>query len=492
MDESQPHSMHRKIARNVSLLSLSVGMTMLIGLALKMILARIMGPEKMGVFYFADSFTTAFFAFLPLGFTTYINRTVPSNHGHIRDIFGTIVLVELMMAALISVAMFIGLWVFKRDAGLETWSTVMIMGVYAATFNFQRSILQKIFIAIDQVRLVSIINVVVKIVLVGGCFIVFKLHPTILMVAVMHALSEMFGLVYMMLQARRQQFFGAGFSSERLQALLKVSLPFYIAGVLTTFFTETDTNMLSFMSTDIEVGYFGSANKLIGVFLLLIPILQSSFTPALSQALHDGQGQFENLYKQLMNLILVCCLPLSVVLVLFGDYISRLLYGDGFQASYKILCYLAPVLTMMYINTFTGACLYLSSSGGKISRIFIVGLIINVVLDYFAIPFGMKFGPGGAGVAVTFCTFLCEVYTFLAMTRIFPNRVLDMKLFKNMLVILAPCWLGMMFYEPMIALNFWQRLGIAALVPFYALLTRLVTMTEIKAFTKFLRSTLTS
>jgi O-antigen/teichoic acid export membrane protein len=492
MDETQPHNMHRKIARNVSLLSLSVGMTMLIGLALKMILPRIMGPEKMGVFYFADSFTTAFFAFLPLGFTTYINRTVPSNHGHVRDIFGTIVLVELMMAGLISVAMFVGLWVFKHEAGGETWSTVMIMGVYAATFNFQRNILQKIFIAIDQVLLVSIINVVVKIVLVGGCFIVFKRHPTILLVAVMHALSEMFGLAYMMLQARRQQFFGTGFSRDWLQALLKASLPFYIAGVLNTFFTETDTNMLSFMSTDIEVGYFGSANKLIGVFLLLIPILQSSFTPALSQALHEGQGNFEKLYKQLMTLILVCCLPLSVVLVLFGDYISRLLYGDGFQASYKILCFLAPILSMMYINTFTGACLYLSSSGGKISLIFISGLIINVVLDYFAIPFGMKFGPGGAGVAVASCTFFCEVYAFLAMTRIFPNRVLDTKLFKNMLVILAPCWLGMMFYEPMIALNFWQRLGIAALVPFYALLTRLVTMTEIKDFTKYLRSTLTS
>lgn len=220
MDETQPHSMHRKIARNVSLLSLSVGMTMLIGLALKMILPRIMGPEKMGVFYFADSFTTAFFAFLPLGFTTYINRTVPSNHGHVRDIFGTIVLVEVMMAVLISAAMFIGLWVFKREAGAETWTTVMIMGVYAATFNFQRNILQKIFIAIDQVRLVSIINVVVKIVLVGGCFIVFKLHPTILLVAAMHALSEIFGLAYMMLQARRQQFFGTGFSRDRLQALL--------------------------------------------------------------------------------------------------------------------------------------------------------------------------------------------------------------------------------------------------------------------------------
>jgi O-antigen/teichoic acid export membrane protein len=491
MDETQ-HNMHRKIARNVSLLSLSVGMTMLIGLALKMILPRIMGPEKMGVFYFADSFTTAFFAFLPLGFTTYINRTVPSNHEHVRDIFGTIVLVEVMMAALIAVAMFIGLWIFKRDAGWETWNTVMIMGVYAATFNFQRNILQKIFIAIDRVRLVSIINVVVKIVLVGGCFIVFKLHPTILMVAVMHAFSEIFGLAYMMIQARRHNFYGTSFSRERLNVLLKASLPFYVAGVLTTFFTETDTNMLSFLSTDIEVGYFGSANKLIGVFLLLIPILQSSFTPALSQALHEGQGHFEKLYKQLMNLILVCSLPLSVVLMLFGDHISRFLYGDGFQASYKILCFLTPVLTMMYINTFTGACLYLSSPGGQISRIFLVGLVINVALDYVAIPFGMKFGPGGAGLAVTFCTFICEIYTFLAMTRIFPNRVLDLKLFKNMLVILAPCWVGMLFYDSMIALNIWQRLGIAVLAPFYALLTRLVTMAEIKAFSKFLRTSLTS
>ncbi|HYX34484.1 MAG TPA: flippase [Oligoflexus sp.] len=491
MDDSQ-HSTHRKIARNVSLLSLSVGMTMVIGLALKMLLPRIMGPEKMGIFYFADSFTNAFFAFLPLGFTTYINRTIPSDHNHVRDIFGTIVLVELFMAALIGVIMFVSLILFKRTAGWETWGTVMIMGIYAATFHFQRNILHKIFMSVDKVRLVSVINVVVKIVLVGGCLVAFKFHPTILMVAVMHAISEIFGLAYMMYQSRRHQFFGAGPSMDRLKVLLKVSLPFYMAGVLTTFFTETDTNMLSFMSSDIEVGYFGSANKLIGVFLLLIPILQSSFTPALSQALHEGQGNFEKLYKQLMNVLLVCSLPLSVVLVLFGDYIARILYGDGFQSSYKILCFLTPVLTMMYINTFTGACLYLSSPGGQISRIFIIGLAINVALDYVAIPFGLKFGPGGAGLAVSFCTFICEVYTFLAMVRIFPNRVLDLKLLKNILVILAPCWLGMLFYDPMVALNLWQRLAIAALAPFYALLTRLVTIAEIRAFVRFLRSTLTS
>jgi O-antigen/teichoic acid export membrane protein len=305
MDDSQTHSMQRKIARNVSLLGVSVGLTMVIGLALKMLLPRIMGPEKMGIFYFADSFTNAFFAFLPLGFTAYINRTLPSNHEHVRDIFGTIVLVELLMALVIGLFMFGSLVIFKGDAGWETWGTVMIMGVYAATFSFQRNILHKIFIAIDKVPLVSVINVVVKIVLVAGCLVIFKFHPTIIMVAAMHAVSEIFGLGYMLYQSRRHQFFGAGPSRDRLKDLLKISLPFYMAGVLTTFFTETDTNMLAFMSTNIEVGYFGSANKLIGVFLLLIPILQSSFTPALSQALHEGQGSFETLFKQLLNLLLV-------------------------------------------------------------------------------------------------------------------------------------------------------------------------------------------
>jgi O-antigen/teichoic acid export membrane protein len=488
MDDAQPISMHRRIARNVSLLGLSVGMTMVIGLGLRMLLPRIMGPEKMGIFYFADSFTNAFFAFLPLGFATYINRTVPSDHQHVRSIFGTIVLVEVVMAFIIGLFMTLSLQWMGRDA--ETMTCVLVMGVYAAIFNFSRNILQRIFISIDQVRLVSVLNVVVKVVLVGGCLVVFHLHPTIIAVAIMYTLSEILGLVVLLVKSRRLRFFGAPPKLETLREIFKVSLPFYLAGVLTTFFTEVDTNMLAFMSNNTEVGYFGSANKLVGVFLLLVPILQSSFTPALSQALQEGQGAFEKLVKQLTNLLLVCSLPLSVVLVLFGDVLSRLLYGPGFEASYKIICFLAPVLTMMYLNTFVSTCVHLTSTGGRISRIYIIGLVINIVLDYLLIPFGITHGPGGAGVAVSFCTFTCEIYTFLSLLRIFPTRVLDRKLIKNMIIIFVPCWLGMALYEPMVALSLWLRLGLLALVPVYALATRLITLDEIRAFSQLLRASI--
>ena len=76
------------------------------------------------------------------------------------------------------------------------------------------------------------------------------------------------------------------------------------------------------------------------------------------------------------------------------DAALNLFWREGFEASNKILCYLAPVLTMMYLNTFTGACLHLTSTGGKISRIFIFGLALNIGLDYLLIPWGQRHGPG--------------------------------------------------------------------------------------------------
>ncbi len=488
MDESQPLSTHSKIARNVSVMSLSVGLTMVIGLALRMILPRLMGPEKMGIFYFADSFTNMFFAFLPLGLTTYINRTIPSNHRHAQEIFGTILVVEFIMAALIGGAMLATLVYTKKS--METITCTVFMGFYAAIFHFQRNILQKIFMSIDHMGLISMVNVVVKILLVVGCLLLLKIQPSVVWIAAVYAASEFLGLIYLLYKSFQHRFFDSKPSLDRFKAIMKVSLPFYLAGVLTTAFTEMDVNMLAQFSNNTEVGYFGAAYKLTGVFMLLVPILQNSFTPSLSQAWSKQNGEFPILVKQLINFLLVCSLPLSVVLLLFGDYLARALYGVGFEPSYKILCFLTPVLTMVYLNTFTAISVHLTSTGGRISQIFVLGILINVILDYLLIPYGMKFGPGGAGVAVSFCTFLCEIYTFLAMLRIFPCKILDFKLIKNFFVILAPCWLAMIFYDSMVALNFWQRLGLAFATPFYGLLTRLVTMGELKMFMQLTRRTL--
>ncbi|MCX6131217.1 MAG: flippase [Proteobacteria bacterium] len=478
MNDAQPKSMHARIARNLSVLSLSVAITMVLSLCLKMLLPRILGPDKMGVLYFAESFTGMFFTFLPLGLNTYINRTIPSNYKHTREIMSTIVLAEFGMACLLSLAMLTFLHFSQKPE--ESVTCILIMSIYIISFNFQRGVLQTVFIAMDQVKLVSAVNVAVKVFLVGGCGLLLVVKPHVFTVAAMYALSELSGILYLLWRGKQQNFFAAKPDFSILKNILKISLPFYLSTVLITIYGEVDTFMLGQMSSNLEVGYFGAAYRLIGVGLLLVPIFNSSFTPSLSQSLHKSLDSFENLVRQLLQILLVFCLPLIVVLILFGDIFTRILYGAGFEPSSKILCFLTPVLAMMYLNTFAAIGLNLSSSGAKISRIFVFGLVINVILDFFMIPIGLKHGPGGAGTWVSFCTFACETYTFLAMLSIYPVKIITWRLVKNLFALLAPCWLAMVFYDQMVAFSLWERIGISLFTPVYAVLTGLVSMIEIR------------
>ncbi len=483
---SEAEQIHRKIARNISVMGLSVAITMLISLILRMMLPRAFGPEKMGIFYFAESYSNLFFTFLPLGLATYINRTIPSRPQHTQEILSTILVLQLAMALLLSVLMWGTLVWTDRDS--YTIQVTMIMGAWAAMFIFQKSVFHNVFIALDDVLLISRLNVAIKVILVAGCVTILQLHPAITWIAGMYLISEICGVIYLLWRARQRGFFEQGPNVDQLKNILKVSMPFYLASVLNGVYAEIDTTMLAHFANHKEVGYFGSAYKLIGVFLVLIPILQNSITPSLSRSYAAQDGTFPLLTQQLLRFLLIVSFPLSMGLILFGDYIALVLYGEAFRPSFKVVCFLTPVLTMMYLNTFMGACLNLASSGHRMASIFIGGIILNILLDAFLIPFGLNSGPGGAALAVSFATFLCEVYTFLAMAAIFPGKVFQPRLIYGCIVIFLPCWLGMFFYDQFIQMSFWQRLPIALMVPVYAFVLRVVTWEECKAFIRLFRT----
>ena len=402
------------ILKNMSVMTVSVGITQVIALILKSLMPRIFGPEKMGIFYFAESFATLFFAFLPLGLSTYINRHLPAKPDHIKDILWTVLVVQVVTALAIGLAMYGTLIWQGQDQ--ETIIVTMIMGGYAALFTFQKDIFQKIYILLGDLFMISRLNIIVKIVFVSGSVLILYTAPSIAAIAVMHLASEAFGFVYLLRLARKADFVTVSLSTPYLRTMLKYSLPFYFASVLNGVYGQIDSIMLEQFATKLELGYFGAAYKIIGMGLFLVPVFQNAITPVLAQALSKDDDSFAIMVKDCLHNLMVCALPLAVGLIIFGDLIASLINGPEFDLSRRILTFLTPVLLMMYLNTFLGSCLYLASSGQRLSLIFIVGGVINVGLDMALIPWGIHhFGPGGAGIAVSFATFLCETYVFFAM-----------------------------------------------------------------------------
>ncbi len=468
----------QSIMKNLSVMTITVGLTQVIALVLKMLMPRIFGPEKMGIFVFAESFANLFFTFLPLGLTAYINRTLPSKPNHVKEILWTVLLLEGVTAVVIGLAMYGSLrW---QGADHETLMATMIMGGYAALFTFQKDIFQKIFVILGEVYLVSRLSVIVKIILVTGSVIILYTAPSIAAVAAMHLASEAFGFAYLFRVARRSDFVQMSLKTPHLRTMLKISLPFYLAGVLNGVYAQIDIFMLSRLSNNVELGYFGAAYKIIGICLFLIPVFQNAVTPVLSKAFALSDGSFSIKVKEYLHNLLICALPLAVALILFGDIAAAILNGSQFAPSQKIVAYLTPVMLMMYLNTFLGACLYLASSGQRLSVIFIVGGIINIALDWVLIPFGLQhFGEGGAGLAISLATFLCEIYVFFAMLLMLPEKIISGRLLWNCLVIFLPCWFGMYFHQDIIMLSFWARCLFFLLCIPYALLSGIVSAKDV-------------
>ncbi|MBC7660125.1 MAG: oligosaccharide flippase family protein [Chitinophagaceae bacterium] len=470
------------LLKNLSVMTLSVGFTQIFALLLKSQMPRILGVEKMGIFTFAESQAVLFFAFLPLGLTTYINRHVPPKPDHIKDILWTVMGVQIVMGIVIAAALFASL-VFR---GIDTLTIMvtMILGLQFAFFTFNRDILQNIYIILGEISMVSRLNMAVKLILVGGSMAVLYTSPSLVGVAIMHFVSEASSGAYLIYKSFKHNFVRVTLGAPYLKTMLKFSLPFYFASVLNGIYGQIDITMLERLTTKIEIGYFGAAWKIIGIGLVLVPIFQNLVTPVLSQAQGRADGSFAVLIKEYLHILIVACLPLAVGLILFGDTIASIINGPAFDVSHRTLAYLTPVLLMMYLNTFVGSCLYLASSGQRLSIIFIIGCLINVILDTFLIPWGLAhFGVGGAGIAVSFSTFLCESYVFFAMLFMLPQRIISGRFIWNCLIIFLPCWLGIFFHDAMIPIPIWERLLIFPLVIPYAIVTGLLTrrdMQEIK------------
>ncbi len=462
----------------MSVMTVSVVITQLLALILKMLMPRVFGPEKMGVFLTAETFSGLFFSFLPLGLATYINRNIPSRPTHVKDILWTIFLLQGLMAVVILLAMY-GTLVWQHEER-ELIIAALIMGAYGAIFTFQKEIFQKIYITLGKVKLVSQLNVVVKVILVGGSVIVLFTEPSVAGIAAMYLLSEAVGFILLIRNAKGSEYFVEPPTARLIKSILKVSLPFYLAGVLNGIYAQIDIYMLARLSTKTEVGYFGSAFRMIGVFLFLVPIFQNSVTPPLSQAYARSDGSFAALAKDILKNLLLFSLALTGGLVLFGDLFTTFLNGPEFMPSQRILAHLTPVLVMMYLNIFLGALLYLTSSGQRLSLIFIVGSVFNVALDWYLIPYGTAhLGIGGPGIAISFVTLCCELFVFACMNFMLPEKVMTPRNCMNLFWIFVLCGVGMYFHTEITALNILSRGLLLCLVPVYALLTGMLTKQDI-------------
>jgi len=181
----------------------------------------------------------------------------------------------------------------------------------------------------------------------------------------------------------------------------------FTGGLSIILFTQADLWIVGMFRSTEDVGIYGVTAKL--VMLIILPLTTfSTIIPPLMASLYTS-GDLTGLRKlvsESSRWILSISMPIILILILEGELILKLVFGDKFVVGYSALLILA---VGQLINVSTGLVGYLlQMTGGHraIMKINISWGVLNVILNIILVR---HYGIVGAALSTAFCLAMANI-----------------------------------------------------------------------------------
>lgn len=211
-------------------------------------------------------------------------------------------------------------------------------------------------------------------------------------------LGYIIGIVYLLINLKNKML-KLNFNFDYIKEYRKVilfSTPVFLNGLVSFFIEKTDTFMIGYYLTNLEVGVYNVALKVGTLSIFILSAFNTMFAPRISALYQKGKvNDIEYLYKKITNYSLsITALIFMMILVFNKEFM--LIFGKDFLIGSTALIIIgigqivnSGVGPAGYINVMTGNpryALYISS----------IAIFLNVGLNIIMIP---KWGINGAAIA---------------------------------------------------------------------------------------------
>ncbi len=210
--------------------------------------------------------------------------------------------------------------------------------------------------------------------------------------------------------------------------LIIATSPIFIYSSSAILLGAASTYLLSMLSTAEQVGYFGSAERLVGAGMSFMIPLGAVFIPKVTLLFKDDISKaFLAVRKVLFILLAIGVLGL-VTTHFFGEYIVNIIFGDAFKQSLPILQKLSLIFPLYACTlVFSSYVLIPLKKEKLLAKIMIAGALVNLVV---AVPLAMRYD----GLGMAYARLISELFTFIClfvacyklgyMKKIFENKFL--------------------------------------------------------------------
>lgn len=383
------HNGFMKYFKNTSWLFAEKFFRIITALFIGIWVARYLGPEKYGIFSYAQSFVALFASISSLGLDSVLVKRLLKKKSKKGDILGTAFWLKLFGAFLTFTLITITLIFFNVNE--DSYILIWILAIYPFFNSF--NILDQYFQSVVKSRYAVyasisslLINAILRILLInnGGEVIHFTF------VIILDSFFAGFFLVIFFLRKYKFKFKLFKFNFKQGISLLKESWPLIIGSVAASIYMEVDKLMVEAILGAKQLGYYAVASKLSVMSFFVAVLINKSILPAILTSRNESYHLFTKRMQSLYNLLIKIAFFISVLICFFSDSIVNILYGSEFDVSSKILSIYIWSIVFVYMSN-TSSSFYLAENILFHSSIrLILGGVLNVLLNIFLIePFGL-------------------------------------------------------------------------------------------------------
>lgn len=344
-------------------------------------LARVIGAEGIGVYTYSYSIALYFTYFTVLGLGNYGNRLIAAStcmeersrlycelrvlQGVCFFVTGTLYLLYILLLA--------------QD---KTAASLQMVFVVSSAFD-----INWFFFGLEDFKLTVLRNTFIKLLSLVCIFVFVKnqmdIYKYIAIMAGGYLFSQL--LLFPFLQTRIR------YTRVTISGVLRHIKPnfmLFIPVIATSIYKLMDKIMLGTMSTNMELGYYEGAEKIIQIPVALVTSIGTVMLPRMSKLLSEKKVVEARKYFSItMLLILAFTTAATAGIIVVGDQLASVYYGDDFIRSGQLMKLLSitviflgagNVVRTQYLIPMHKDTIYIQSA--------ILGACVNFVVNIVLIP----------------------------------------------------------------------------------------------------------
>ena len=357
--------------------------------------SRVLQPTNYGKVNLAASFIEYFNIFAQIGIPTYGIRAcakVRDNKDELSRTAQELLIINLA-TSLITYALFaLSTLIIPKVRNEKALYIVMSSAIFLNTVG-----MEWLFKALEHYSYITLRSIFFKAVSVISMYFLIRSEEDYLFFGILTVFANSAGyLVNLAVAGRYIHFKPMGHYNFRRH--YRAILTFFLMACATTIYTNLNTVMLGFMTTEADVGIYSVAVRVKAVLVSLVTSLGAVLLPRCSYYIEKRQmDEFRKISEKALRFVIIAAASVSLYFILFARPGILFLSGESYEASILPMQITMPTVLLIGLTNLLGLEMLVPMGKERVVLISeIAAAVVDLVLNALLIP---RFRSTGAAIA---------------------------------------------------------------------------------------------